>query len=94
MSRRSQTNQAFLNKTSSVGKTDRDVIQEDKWGHHNASTQGTTTRYRSGSITETHYHGGGTRLGTATHTDRNGRTSTIAQSQMNANTKNFAWNRY
>lgn len=94
MSRRSQINQAFLDKTSSIGKTERDIISQSKWSNSKTNTQGTTTRYRSNSITETHYHGSATRLGTATHTDRNGSKSTIAKYQMNADTKNFARNRY
>ena len=57
------------------------------WISKNGQTQGVTTRFRSGSVTQTHMHGSA--MGTSTHMNRYGQTMTLTASQMNSDTKQF-----
>lgn len=68
------------------------VGRTTRWIARNGRTEGTTTRFRSGSVTDTHTHGPGI-PGTARHTDRAGNVTTVRAVNMDARSRAFALNR-
>ena len=68
------------------------VGRTNRWVSRNGQTEGTTTRFRSGSITETHTHGAGV-AGTAKHTDRTGTITTVRAGDMGDRSRAFTLGR-
>lgn len=90
-SKRSLRNKEFSNFVTIGGqRTQQDVLSVSSWTSKNQQTQGVVTRYRSGSVTQTHLHPKS--LGTFTHTNRKGKKLEITQSDMNADTKELVRN--